>query len=199
VRPGELRSLLERCRTDDTTAWEQFTRYVQARREAALGAFTSLSSADRDDVVSAALDRLVSAVRCGRIRGNSNSEIDAYVCETIRNQALNFLRNRERYRETDGLSTGAMVDGEARSSDVADDGPSQEMQAITSEWLRRAIKILESWSFADQYLFFLKIHRVPSKTIRHALRQFRVDIALATVDTRFHRLREKLLRDIEES
>ena len=172
---------------------------MYARRDVVLSIYRSLNGADRDDVIGAALDRLVAAVRRGRIRGDSNSEIDAYVWETIRNQALNFLRNRERHREADGQSTEPVVDSEVRNGDVADDRASPEMRAITSEWIRRALKLLESWSFADQYLFFLKIHGVPAKTIQRALGEFGIHIALATVDTRFHRLREKLIRHLGES
>ena len=196
--PGELRCLLDSCRADQPAAWERFTSLVHSRARATLASFGSLSRADRDDVIGASLDRLLSVIRCGGIRGRSNSEIDAYVCRVVQRQALNLLRSRDRYRDANELRIGGCGDHETENGDVADDRPSQDRCAITSERLRRALKLLETWDHADQYLFLAKINGVPAKEIRQGLRQFGDVVALATVDTRFHRLRAELVRHIEE-
>lgn len=199
MTPGELRRLLDRCRVDDPTAGERFTRLVHARGKATLASFGSLSRTDRDDVIGASLDRLLSAIRSGGIHGHSNSGIDAYICKVVIRQAFNLLRNRDRYGDTNQPRPGGSADRESQNGDVADDRPSQEGCSISSERLRRALKLLESWSLADQYLYFAKINGVPAKEIQHGLGQLGVAIKLGTVDTWFHRLRSQLLCHMKES
>ena len=197
MTPGHLHRLLEGCRADSPTAWEEFTHWVKKRGHAILGTYR-LSEADREDAIGSALNRLIPVVRSGRIRGCSNSEIDRYVCRVILNQAHNFLRTRGRVHGIGGVSDETTVDGEAPESDVADDRPLQDRLAIVAEQLRRGWKLLESWHFVDRYLFLAKIGGVPARKIQQMLRHFDEDIALATVDTRFHRLRADMIRYIEE-
>ena len=83
--PGELHTLLERCRTGEAPAWERFAAWVKVRSRVVLGGIDKLSDADGEDVVAEALKGLVTVVRRGEIRGASNAEIDAYVCTAIRN------------------------------------------------------------------------------------------------------------------
>src|SRR5215831_9432094 len=94
-------TLLERCRTGEAPAWERFAAWVNVRGRVVLGGIDKLSDADSDDAVAEALTSLVTIVRRSEIRGASNAEIDAYVCTTIRNRALNVLRGRARHREVD--------------------------------------------------------------------------------------------------
>ena len=201
MTPGELRSLLQRCRADETAAWERFTHWVGVRGKAILGPLGSLSRADRDDIVAAGLNQLVPIVREDRIRGDSNAEIDAYVCAVIRNQGLNFLRRRLRHREGGASDAGTPGAAEPPHRDIADERSAQDVRAMASEQLGRAHKLMQSWALEDRYLFLAKINGVPARIIQRTLNAppFGTDMALRTADTRFHRLRARLMRHLEDS
>jgi hypothetical protein len=77
--PGELRGLLERCRAEETIAWELFTQWIRGRAAAVLRAIGNLSKADREDVIASTLNQLLRVVRHDGICGSSNAEIHAYV------------------------------------------------------------------------------------------------------------------------
>jgi DNA-directed RNA polymerase specialized sigma24 family protein len=198
--PGELSALLERCRADEATAWERFAVWVRERGRAVYRGVHRLTDADRDDAVAETLTSLVSAVRRGEIRGASNAEIDAYICTALRRRALNVLRGLARRpevpREAPESGTGPMP-GSPR--DAADGGSSQDVQAIAAEQLGRAEKLLLSWPAGDRYLFIAKLNGVSSRVIQETLEQppFRCFTSIATVDTRFHRLRRRLIDHIQ--
>jgi DNA-directed RNA polymerase specialized sigma24 family protein len=193
VIPGELHALLERCRADDGTAWERFAGWVTTRGRAILGGVDRLSEADGEDAVAETLKSLVTAVRRGEIRGASNAEIDAYVCTAIRRRALNVLRGRARRREVDALTD---TPGEVLRDDIS----RQDARAIAAEQLDRVEARLRSWPAEDRYLFIAKLNGVSARVIRQTLEQppFGHFIALATIDTRFHRLRQRLLDEVAE-
>jgi DNA-directed RNA polymerase specialized sigma24 family protein len=199
VMPGELRVLLERCRLEEPLAWEAFTSWTRRRAAAILRAIGKLSKADREDVIADALSRLLRAVRHDGISGSSNAEIHGYVRATIRNQALNLLRARAQSLEAADESTWTSRDGDQGSREVADEQPSQDAQMIVSEQLGRVHEVLQSWSPADRYLFLAKINGVSSRTIQRTLSNppFVSRMALATVNTRFHRLRRGLMDHME--
>src|SRR5215510_6129499 len=101
MTPRELQGLLERCRAEESSAWEQLTDWVRSRGKAVFRVFGNLSKADRDDVIAATLKQLVLAIRHERISGNSNGAIHTYVRKAIRNKALDLLRTRARSAEVD--------------------------------------------------------------------------------------------------
>jgi len=88
-----------------------------------LGVFERLKWVDREDIIADALQNLMAAVRDSKIRGRSNAEIDGYVCRSLRNQALNFLRGHGRRRRA-GESTVEDLDGDIELRDTVADGPS---------------------------------------------------------------------------
>ena len=197
---GALHDLLQRCCAEHADAWEEFTRWVKARGRTVLGVFEKLEWADREDIVADVLKRLVAAVRGGRIRGRGNAEIDAYVCRSLRHQALNCLRGGGRRRQA-GQSTVDDLDGDTELCHAAaDDHASQEAMAIVAEQLVRADKLMQSWAPEDRYLFLAKLSGVQAQVIRDTLRRppFNRYIALATIDTRYHRLREQMMRHVRE-
>lgn len=185
--PGEMSALLERCRAGESVAWERFTAWVKGRGRVILGSVDRLSGADAEDAVADALHGLVTVVRRGEIRGDTNAEIDAYVCTAIRNRALNALRGRGRRREVD---PGAL--------DMADPAPAQDAQAVAAEQLDRAEKVLHSWSAEDRYVFLAKLNGVSAALIQQTLERppFRHFTAVATIDNRFHRLRKRLIEEL---
>jgi DNA-directed RNA polymerase specialized sigma24 family protein len=193
VIPGELHALLERCRANDGTAWERFAGWVTTRGRVILGGVDRLSQADGEDAVAETLRSLVTAVRRGEIRGASNAEIDAYVCTAIRRRALNVLRARARRREVDA-STAPPAEV------IQDDISWQDARAIAAEQLDRVEARLQAWPAEDRYLFIAKLNGVSAGVIRQTLEQppFGHFIALATIDTRFHRLRQRLLDEVAE-
>lgn len=201
--PGDLCGLLRRCRAEDAIAWEHLAAWVKARGRAVLGGIGKLSGADDEDVIAEALKSLVTVVRRGGIRGTSNAEIDAYVCAAIRNRALNVLRGRARRRGA-GETTPGTVDTDPASSgardEALDEASPQDLQAIAAEQLERAEKLLLSWPEDDRYLFIAKLHGVPARIIQATLERppFESFSAVTTVDTRFYRLRKRLMEHILE-
>src|SRR5262245_9346206 len=138
VMPGELHTLLERCRTGEAPAWERFTTWVKVRSRVVLGGIDKLSDADSEDAVAEALRSLVTIVRRGEICGASNAEIDAHVCTAIRNRALNVLRGRERRGELDHRASPApdREPSESSAYDEVPDGASpQDARAVAAEGL----------------------------------------------------------------
>jgi len=200
--PDELHALLERCRAEDAIAWEHLAAWVKARGRSVLGGVGKLSDADHEDAMAETLKSLVAAIRRSEIRGTSNAEIDAYVCTAIRSRALNVLRGRARRREgasSSGTSATNPTSGE-RADEVPDDAPAQDTQAIAAEQLGRAEKLLLSWPAEDRYLFLAKLNGVSARIIQQTLEKppFEVFTAVTTVDTRFHRLRKRVIDHIRE-
>jgi DNA-directed RNA polymerase specialized sigma24 family protein len=201
--PGELHTLLERCRAGEAPAWERFAAWVKARGRAILGGVGKLSEADGEDAVAEALKGLVTVIRRGEIRGASNAEIDAYVCTAIRNRALNVLRGRARRRELDPRASSMPGPDPSRSAaydEVPDEASPQDAQAMAVEQLDRAEKLLSSWPAEDRYLFLAKLNGVSARVIQRTLERppFNCFTALTTIDSRFHRLRQRLIEHLRE-
>lgn len=201
--PGELHTLLERCRTGEAPAWERFAAWVRVRGRVVLGGVDKLSEADCEDALAEALKSLVTVVRRGEIRGASNAQIDAYVCTAIRNRALNVLRGRARRCELDhraSLEPGREPSESAIYDEVPDETSPQDARAMAAEQLGRVEKILTSWSAEDRYLFLAKLNGVSARVIQRTLERppFNCFTAVTTVDSRFHRLRQRLIEHIRE-
>jgi DNA-directed RNA polymerase specialized sigma24 family protein len=192
----ELYDLLKRCSGADEAAWEAFTEWVAVRARTVLRAFEKLRTMDREDIVAETLRNLLPAIRGGQIRGITNAEIDAYVCTSLRNQALNVLRGHARRRAAGESSI--QLHGVEPQLEVVDDNSAPEQQAMLAELLARTEKLVMTWSPEDRYLFLAKLHGLTAQHIQESLRRppFRMFVALATVDTRFHRLRERLLMEL---
>jgi DNA-directed RNA polymerase specialized sigma24 family protein len=199
VMPGELRSLLDRCRSEESLAWEAFTAWTRSRAAAILRAIGKLSTADREDVVAATLNQLFRVVRHDGISGKSDAEIHAYMRAAIRNQALNLLRARAQSPATGEQAAWDAHGGEPQTGEAADERPAQDARVIMSEQLGRVHDLLQSWTAADRYLFLAKINGVPARMIQQTLGAppFETRVALATVNTRFHRLRRSLVSQLE--
>jgi DNA-directed RNA polymerase specialized sigma24 family protein len=202
MAPGELHILLERCRAEEAPAWEHFAAWVKTRGRAILRGVDKLSEADGEDAVAETLKSLVTVVRRGEIRGATNAEIDAYVCMALRNRALNILRGRARRREGNPrASDGPGPDPvENPADDARDEAPAQDAQAMAVQQLGRAEQLLLSWPPEDRYLFIAKLNGVSARVIQQTLGRapFEFFIALTTIDTRFHRLRQRLIAHLRE-
>jgi DNA-directed RNA polymerase specialized sigma24 family protein len=201
--PGELHTLLARCRAGEAPAWEHFAAWVKARGRAVLGGVDQLGEADGEDAVAEVLQSLITVVRRGEIRGASNAEIDAYVCTAIRNRALNVLRRRARRRELDHQASPASCREPGASptyDEVPDETSPQDAQAVAAEQLGRAEKLLSSWPAEDRYLFLAKLNGVPTRVIQQTLERppFNCFTAVTTVDSRFHRLRQRVVEHIRQ-
>jgi DNA-directed RNA polymerase specialized sigma24 family protein len=201
--PGELHTLLARCRAGEAPAWEHFAAWVKARGRAVLGGVDQLGEADGEDAVAETLQSLITVVRRGEIRGASNAEIDAYVCTAIRNRALNVLRGRARRRELDHQASPASCREPGTSptyDEVPDETSPQDAQAVAAEQLGRAEKLLSSWPAEDRYLFLAKLNGVSTRVIQQTLERppFNCFTAVTTVDSRFHRLRQRVVEHIRE-
>jgi DNA-directed RNA polymerase specialized sigma24 family protein len=83
---------------------------------------------------------------------------------------------------------------------MPDEASPQDAQAVATEQLGRVEKILASWSADDRYLFLAKLNGVSARVIQQTLERppFNCFAAVTTVDSRFHRLRQRLIEDIRE-
>jgi DNA-directed RNA polymerase specialized sigma24 family protein len=114
------------------------------------------------------------------------------------------LRWRTRRREL-GAGTSEVPSpdpaGSPALAQVPDEAPSQAEQAIAAEQLGRAEKLLLSWSPEDRYLFIAKLNGVSTRLIQQTLERppFECFTAVTTVDTRFHRLRKRLIEHLREA
>ena len=113
------------------------------------------------------------------------------------------LNGRERRGELDHRASPAPGRGSSESStydEMPDEASPQDAQAVATEQLGRAEKILASWSADDRYLFLAKLNGVSARVIQQTLERppFNCFAAVTTVDSRFHRLRQRLIEDIRE-
>ncbi len=71
---------------------------------------------------------------------------------------------------------------------------------MTAEQLDRAERLLSSWPAEDRYLFLAKLNGVSARIIQQTLERppFSSFAALTTIDSRFHRLRQRLMEHIRE-
>jgi DNA-directed RNA polymerase specialized sigma24 family protein len=179
ARPA-WRALVDRCRAGDDRAWEEFLTVFQAFAHRRLRRqFQGLGPADRADLASATLERLMVAVRTGQIRGTTDAEVGAYIGRAVRNQALDLISLRRREMPLD--------DGDGY--DQAHDG-----QAYQRALVQKVTDIVNAWPPAERFVFVQKSQGVASERIKQELerRPYSEFIDVATVDSRYHRLRSRL-------
>jgi DNA-directed RNA polymerase specialized sigma24 family protein len=174
------RALVDRCRSGDDPAWEVFLAAFNALAQRRLRRhFPHLGPSDRADVVSAALERLIVAVRSGQIRGRTDAEVGAYVGRALRNHALDFIGRRRPESSFD----------EAIHHQTAQEGGAYQRALV-----QKIMEIVGSWPAAERFVFVQKWHGVPSERIKQELEQspYSEFVDVATVDTRYLRLRGRL-------
>jgi DNA-directed RNA polymerase specialized sigma24 family protein len=179
VRPA-WRALVDRCRDGDDRAWEEFLTLFQAFAHRRLRRqFQGLGPADRADLASATLERLVAAVRAGQIRGTTDVEVGAYIGRAVRNQALDLISLRRREMPLD--------DGDGYEQ--AHDG-----QAYQHALMQKVTDIVSAWPPIERFVFVQKSQGVASERIKQELERspYFEFIDVATVDSRYHRLRSRL-------
>jgi DNA-directed RNA polymerase specialized sigma24 family protein len=178
------RSLVDRCRDGDEGAWEEFVVSFRALAQRRLRQFHGLGPSDRADLASATLERLVVAVRGGHIRGGTDAEVSAYITRAVRNQALDLISRR---RPETPLDDGDRHDW------------AKEGQAYERALMQEVTDIVSSWSPTERFLFVQKSHGVSSERIKQELEHgpYAEFIDVATVDTRYHRLRTRLRSRLE--
>jgi DNA-directed RNA polymerase specialized sigma24 family protein len=173
------RALIDRCRDEDEKAWEEFLAVFQAFAQRRLRRhFPGFGASDRADLVSATLERLVVAIRAGQIRGATDAIVAAYMARAIRNRALDHISQRR--------PEAALVDD---LNEGSHDGRGYQrllVQQVTS--------IVNEWSPAERFLFVQRSHGVSSERVKQELEgsPYCVFIDVATVDTRYHRLRARI-------
>jgi hypothetical protein len=187
-----VKAVIDRCMAGDETACEEFyARYDRLATNVLRHVFPRMSRADRADTASAALERLLGAIRSNRIAGVSDGEIKAYMSSAVRNAGLDLVA-RQRNVAWDGIGD----DAAARWPD----GASPERVAISRTLVEKVLGMLSSWASQDRYIFLQKFHGVPSARIRADLAQppFNLLIEVATIDTRYWRLRQLVMRELGE-
>jgi DNA-directed RNA polymerase specialized sigma24 family protein len=174
------RVLIDRCRDGEEQAWKEFFTAFQAFAQRRLRRqFPALGLSDRADLIAATLERLMIAVRADRIHGTTDAEVGAYIARAVRHRALDLI---DRRRPEAQLEEGARHDG------VNDE------RGYQRALVQKVTDIVSAWSPTEQYLFIQKSHGVPSERIKRELEQhpYSEFIDVATVDTRYHRLRSRL-------
>lgn len=188
-RPGpptpSWRALVDRCRAGDEGAWEDFfdsfTRFAHRRLRRQ---FQSLSLNDRMDLASATLERLVEIVRGGRIRGETDVEVGAYLGRALRNQALDLISRRRPEMSLD---------------DGGRDLPVSDGAGYHRVLMHKVMEIVQSWTPAERFIFLQKWHGVPSERVKADVERepYREFIEIATIDTRYLRLKARLRSQLE--
>lgn len=177
--------MLDRCEAEAPEAWEAFDRWARQTARRALARFADLSGAEREDVTATVVERLVSVVRDGAIHGTTDGEIAAYVRQAARRAALDALRLRGRVHDDVG-------------DDLADPGPGASRLALARARLRAVEAALQTWTAEERYVLLAKLDGRASREIQAELaRLFDVRLDARTVDTRYHRLRERLREALE--
>jgi DNA-directed RNA polymerase specialized sigma24 family protein len=147
-----------------------------------LGAFRTLSGAQREDLAADVMQRLLEAVREGRIAAASDGEVAGYIRQALRNAARDLLERLRVRGETDEPSGG-----------LPGPGADPERMAIALQGLARIRAAMDAWPLVDRLLFLMKLEGAPAADVRAALASgLGVHIDGRTVDTRFFRLRRKL-------
>jgi DNA-directed RNA polymerase specialized sigma24 family protein len=173
----DLVSLLARCRDGDTSAWNEFDEWFEGKSRRILAGYR-LTSAQADDVRGRCRLNITQAIQRGAIRGQSSGEIASYVATALKRAALDVRAERPRDEVSD---------------DLPDPAPQPDDVAFTLLELEKVETLMMSWPLEDRVLFVAKVHGVSATTIQADLeRNFGVHIAVATVDSRFSKLRAEL-------
>lgn len=83
---------------------------------------------------------------------------------------------------------------------MPDEASPPDAQAVAAEQLDRAEKLLSSWAAEDRNLFVAKLNGVSARVIQRTLERppFNCFTAVTTIDSRFHRLRQRLVDQLRE-
>ena len=146
--------------------------------------FQRFGPSDRADLASATLERLMIAVRGGHIRGTTDGEVGAYIARAVRNQALDLISRRRI---------------EVPIDDAHQYDEPREGHAYHRLLVQKITEIVSAWSPTERFLFVQKSHGVSSEWIKQQLEHspYCEFIDVATVDTRYHRLRIRLRSRLE--
>jgi hypothetical protein len=175
---------------DEIACEEFYARYDRLASNVLRHVFPRMSRADRADTASTALERLLAALRSNRIEGISDGEIKAYMWSAVKNAGLDLVA---RQRNVDPSPVGD------ETAVPADAGASPERVAISRAQVERALAVLSAWASEDRYIFLQKFQGVPSARIRADLANppFSLFLEVATIDTRYWRLRRLLMRKLD--
>lgn len=173
----DLVSIIERCRAGANSAWNEFDEWFKDKAGRILGRYR-LGEGRLEEVRARCRENIFKAIQSGAIRGQTSGEIAAYIATAVKHEALDACAERQ---------------GEELPTDVLDPMSNPERNAIARIDLERAEGIIQSWPANDRFLFIEKIQGVSASTIREELmRHFGEGIAVATVDSRFSKLRQGL-------
>jgi DNA-directed RNA polymerase specialized sigma24 family protein len=83
---------------------------------------------------------------------------------------------------------------------MVNDQPTRGKQGIAGEQVRRVRAFLQSLAPADRYVFLAKLRGVPARVIQRELARppYNTRMAVGTVDSHFHRLRQRLQQHLEQ-
>jgi DNA-directed RNA polymerase specialized sigma24 family protein len=175
-----LRGLLDRCTAGEPEAWELFDRWARRTADRAIWRYLRIDDAEREDVTATVVERLVSVVRRGQIRGTHDGEIAVYVQLAARRATIDLLRQRRRHHHE-------------LKSDLLDPTPGPGRRVVAGARLRIIEATMQEWAADERYVLLAKLEGFPTRQIQQDLvRLFSVRIAARTVDTRYHRLRDRL-------
>ena len=149
---------MRRCRTGDRDAWRALLPSFQEIGRRALRSFR-LSQADADDILSDALATLY-AGGLARFRGETVPELVGFLKAVVRNRAIDFLKERNKWAPTAGGHTEESVVPSAgrdpfdTSSGIADEE--------CLEFLRQEVEKLKR---EDRELYLMKARGLKEREI----------------------------------
>ncbi len=187
-----VRAAIDKCMAGDEVACEEFyASYDTLAGRVLRHKFPRMTSADRADIASTALERLLIALKSNRINGTSDGELRAYMSNAVKNAGLDLV-TRKRLVGPGWPS--------AESTLQPDNSASPERVAIARALAEEVRRVLSQWPAADRYIFAQKLHGVSSAQIRAGLERspFCLCLEVPTIDTRYWRLRHLLMRELGE-
>jgi DNA-directed RNA polymerase specialized sigma24 family protein len=125
---ADLLDLIKRCQAGHPDAWRAFLSPLQEIGRRTLRSFR-LSESDSDDILSDALTALY-AGGLVQFRGGTSAELIAFLKAVVRNRAIDFLKERNKWVSTESPTDGRAEELVARpvsrdpldvASGIADD------------------------------------------------------------------------------
>jgi RNA polymerase sigma factor (sigma-70 family) len=181
VISAELLDLVKRCRGGDPDAWRAFLPPFQEIGRRALRPFR-LSTADSEDILSEVLTSLYGG-GLSQFRGGTVAELVGFLKTVVRNQAIDFVKDRKKLVPTESPGEGHTEESPLDlSHEVADEE--------CLEFLRREVVKLKR---EDRELYLMKARGLKEREIAEQTGR-----PPGTIASQIARLLERLRSSLKE-
>ena len=152
---ADLLEVVRRCRGGEPDAWRALLPTFQEIGRRALRSFR-LSAADLDDLLADALTSLY-AGGLSQFRGGTTAELVAFLRTVVRNRALDFVKERNRWVPSDALDQMDAAEAGPRGP-----GPADVVDDECLAFLRQEVAGLARW---ERELYLMKARGLKEREI----------------------------------